>query len=166
MQYPEICNTIPGSLPSSISEVAINVTKSLVNTHLTHSLPYRLVYDANLQGACAIGAYFLHRQIPNSRFVYGKFQDKFHHCWVEWNHWIIDPTASQFKLRVPFISMKTTGVTQKFIPKLYDQQAVDKVSKWEQTPFNFDFTNKLELSELGRIKFAKFLPNAASGSLK
>lgn len=86
----------------------------------------------NLQGACAIASYTLHRTLNNlhipNRFVMGWFRDKWsndeNHCWLEVGEHIVDITATQFGISD---KVYVTKPGFPYIVSCYDDIALNKL---------------------------------------
>lgn len=150
--YPALA-PYPKQIDPKIGKAATQVTRALIEAHVVGHLPVRVMYNADLAGACAIGAWHLAQKIPDSRFVFGAIKDhaKIKHCWVEWDNWIIDPTSSQFSFKTPLFKQKDK--TNIYIPSLYDNKAEKMVKGWIANPFDFTLDTRLDLSASGRAKY-------------
>jgi hypothetical protein len=90
----------------------------------------------NLCGGCAVGARII--QLTGKRLGYkttlvaGKFKPSFNHshCWTIWEHYLVDPTASQYGRR-PWVS----SYEYKYLyePWIVGPAAVRELNnKWEE----------------------------------
>ena len=71
-------------------------------------------FDGNMRGLCAICSATLVRVLRkrgyHAKIFWGRFGDQGHHCWVEYDGWVYDITASQFReIKKPLYKIKQGG---------------------------------------------------------
>jgi len=84
----------------------------------------------DFEGACGCASWALWQVLPNSVLVLGKWADCGTHCWLEYEDYLIDITASQFGLSPIRVLLKRGKSASKYKMDQRNREVVEALDSW------------------------------------
>jgi len=97
----------------------------------------------DMLGACGCASWALWTRLPSSRLVLGTWDD-ITHCWVEYDKYIVDITATQFGFAPVRIVLKNRKAGQLYVQESFNQKAVAELATWYSDGWRREVSSRMK----------------------